>query len=166
VTEPTASVVTAPDWLARSVRTIPWSEAEGHLRAARNYWVASLRPDGMPHTRPVWGAWVDQRLVLSAGGGYWTMRNLRSHPLLSAHPEPAEGFVVVVEGHAAAVTDAGPDHMERTVNDYNAKYEWDIDAGEFERGIELVPTRAYAWRTGARGQRDFRDYDATRYDFS
>ena len=157
---PTGRTVTYPDWMARRGGTIPWSEVEERLESARSYWVASLRPDGLPHTRPVWGVWVDQRLVLSAGGGYWMLRNLRRHPPMSAHPEAAEGLVVVVEGRAVPIEDE--EHVRRAVAAYNVKYQWDIAEDEFAGGIELVPERVFAWRTG---DRDFHDYDATRFDF-
>jgi hypothetical protein len=64
--------VTHPDWMARAGGVIPWAEVDELLRAARNYRVASLGADGLPRTRPVWGVWLDQRLALSAGAGYWT----------------------------------------------------------------------------------------------
>ena len=38
---------------------LPWSFALERLEKARNYWVATTRPDGRPHTVPVWGVLVD-----------------------------------------------------------------------------------------------------------
>ena len=32
-----------------------WSRAEQRLVAARTYWIATTRPDGRPHCRPVGG---------------------------------------------------------------------------------------------------------------
>ncbi|HUP84300.1 MAG TPA: pyridoxamine 5'-phosphate oxidase family protein [Acidimicrobiales bacterium] len=158
---PVGRSVSHPDWMARRGGVIPWEEVERKLAAARNYWVASLRANGLPHTRPVWGVWFDQRLLLSAGGGYWMSRNLRRHSLVSAHPEEAEGLVVVVEGRAVAVEDR--DHLERAVAAYNEKYDWDITEEEFDGSMEVAPDRVFAWRTGGR---DFHDYDATRFDYS
>ena len=158
---PVGRTVSHPDWMARRGGVIPWDEVEPKLEDARNYWVASLRPDGLPHTRPVWGVWFDQRLLLSAGGGYWMARNLRRHPLVSAHPEDAEGLVVVVEGRAVPVADR--DHLKPAVAAYNDKYDWNITEEEFDGSTEIVPERVFAWRTGGR---DFHDYDATRFDFN
>jgi proteasome lid subunit RPN8/RPN11 len=90
------------------------------------------------------------------------LRNLRAHPLVSAHLEPAEGLVVVVEGRAVAIADAGPDHVARIVADYNAKYDWDIAEDEFVHGVEIHPDQVFAWRSSA--DRDFHDYDGTRFD--
>ena len=158
---PIGRTVTYPDWMARRGGVVPWDEVQRKLEGARNYWVASLRPNGLPHTRPVWGVWFDHRLLLSAGGGYWMSRNLRRHPLVSAHPEDAEGLVVVVEGRAVPVADN--EHLRGAVTAYNQKYDWDITADEFEGSAEVVPERVFAWRTG---DRDFHDYQATRFEFS
>ena len=37
---------------------LPWSWAEQQLVTARTYWIATTRPDGRPHCRPVWGVWL------------------------------------------------------------------------------------------------------------
>src|SRR5439155_12821608 len=42
-----------------------WSDAAARLESARNYWVATTRPDGRPHTMPVWGLWLDDAVVFS-----------------------------------------------------------------------------------------------------
>ena len=34
---------------------LDWSHAEQRLKRARNYWIATTRPDGTPHAVPVWG---------------------------------------------------------------------------------------------------------------
>lgn len=151
--------VTHPDWMARGGGVIPWAEVDEVLCAARNYWVASMRADGLPDTRPVWGAWLDHRLALSAGGGYWMLRSLRRHPMVSAHLEPAEGLVVVVEGRAVPITDG--ERIAPIVVAYNAKYDWNIAEDEFTGGMEIDPQCVFAWRTG---DRDFHDYDATRFE--
>src|SRR5439155_21047863 len=88
---PRSEPATHPDWLV-GPDTVAWSEVEERLRTTRNYWVATARADGRPHTRPVWGLWLEGGLVLSAGGGYWMMRNVRLNPAVSVHPEQAEGL--------------------------------------------------------------------------
>src|SRR6266511_4118734 len=46
---------------------LPWRWATTRLTAARSYWIATTRPDGRPHTRPVWGVWLDGRFYFSTG---------------------------------------------------------------------------------------------------
>jgi len=43
---------------------LPWSYAVERLTSARNYWLATCRPSGAPHTTPVWGIWLDDALYL------------------------------------------------------------------------------------------------------
>src|SRR5260370_21448742 len=39
---------------------LPWEWATERLGRARNYWIATTRPNVQPHSRPVWGVWLDQ----------------------------------------------------------------------------------------------------------
>ena len=42
---------------------LDWSRVEQRLRDAQHYWIASVRPDGRPHSVPRWGVWLD--------GAFW-----------------------------------------------------------------------------------------------
>ena len=57
---------------------LPWSWAEEHLGASRNYWVSTVSPSGAPHARPVWGVWSDGQLYFSSGSRIRT--NLTKRP--------------------------------------------------------------------------------------
>jgi hypothetical protein len=47
---------------------LDWSHAEERLERARNYWIATTRPDGTPHAAPVWGyGWRDRSTSVRAG---------------------------------------------------------------------------------------------------
>ena len=48
---------------------LPWEQVEGWLVGSRNYWICTTRPDGRPHAKPVWGAWIDDRALWSTGDG-------------------------------------------------------------------------------------------------
>src|SRR5215468_11807454 len=41
---------------------LPWSHARERLEGSRNYWICTTRPDGRPHSIPVWGFFVDDVL--------------------------------------------------------------------------------------------------------
>jgi hypothetical protein len=47
------------------------SAVQERLVAAQRCWLASVRPDGRPHTVPRWGVWLDGRCWWSSddGGG-------------------------------------------------------------------------------------------------
>ncbi len=104
---------------------LPWSWAEERLVAARNYWVASRRPDGRPHAMPVWGVWDAGALWFSSSRGSRKTRNLAADPRCVVTTENAVE-PVVVEGVAELVTDA--ETLARTLALMNAKYHTDYSA--------------------------------------
>ena len=81
---------------------LPWAWAEGRLTRSREYWVASVRPDGRPHVMPVWGAWNQ--------GAFWFSGGLRSRKIVNLKTNPACTVTtengkepVIVEGTAEFV---------------------------------------------------------------
>jgi hypothetical protein len=101
-------------------RWLPWSHAEQRLRAARNYWLATASPTGVPHATPVWGVWLDATLYFDGLPATRWARNLAANPRVTAHLESGED-VVIVEGRAdGLVTDA--QLGERIVAAWNGKY--------------------------------------------
>ena len=71
------------------------ARAIARLRASTIYWIATTRPDGRPHSMPVWGVWVDGALWFGTGGQ--KVRNLRHQPYAIVHHESAED-VAIIEG--------------------------------------------------------------------
>jgi hypothetical protein len=121
---------------------LPWSFVTERLASARNYWVASTRPDGRPHTVPVWGVVVDG--VLFHGGGTETAkaRNLARNPRVSVHLESADE-VVIVEGVLDKLTadDGDPELLRRVDAAYEAKYGMPHGTPVWR----LDPVVAFAW---------------------
>ena len=79
--------------------TLPWSFVEEQMAAARNYWIATVRPDSRPHAMPVWGAWLDGKLYIEGSPHTRRHRNLVANPHVVAHLESGDQ-VVIVEGEA------------------------------------------------------------------
>jgi nitroimidazol reductase NimA-like FMN-containing flavoprotein (pyridoxamine 5'-phosphate oxidase superfamily) len=98
---------------------MPWSWAVEHLEVARNYWVATTKPDGAPHLAAVWGVWLEGAFHFSTAGSSRKARNLAANPRCVVTPEQAEESVVV-EGRAERVT-AG-DRLSRIYHAYSDKY--------------------------------------------
>jgi PPOX class probable F420-dependent enzyme len=83
---------------------LPWSWAEERLASARDYWVASILPDGRPHVMPVWGVWLDDALWFSSAVRSRKARNLAADPRCTMTTDvPTEP--VVVHGTAAVIID-------------------------------------------------------------
>jgi hypothetical protein len=98
---------------------LPWSWAERRLTDSRNYWVASLWPDGRPHLMPVWGVWDGQALWFSSGRRSRKARNLALDARCVVATEDANE-PVVVEGTADVVQEH--DAIARVADLMNAKY--------------------------------------------
>ncbi|MEU6880941.1 pyridoxamine 5'-phosphate oxidase family protein [Streptomyces sp. NPDC046712] len=102
---------------------LPWTWAVERLTAARTYWIATTRADGRPHTRPVWGVWLEDGLWFSTGSV--ARLNLPRNPEITVHLDDGDR-PVIVEGRATAF--AGAAALARFVAAYNPKYDWDIAA--------------------------------------
>jgi hypothetical protein len=104
---------------AASAGLLPWSWAVERLERARNYWVATAMPDGVPHLAAVWGAWVGGALYFSTGGESVKARNLTADARCVVTPEYA-GESVVVHGVAERV--GNPAALDFVARIYTEKY--------------------------------------------
>ena len=100
---------------------LAWSWAEDRLIAARNYWIATTRPGGRPHCRPVWGVWLAGRLWFSTGS--LAGHNLAVNDRISVNLEDGDE-VVIVEGRAHQVDD--PRDLAAMCEAYSPKYDYPI----------------------------------------
>jgi PPOX class probable F420-dependent enzyme len=130
---------------------LPWSWVEQELEAARNYWIATVSPDGRPHAAPVWGIWIDGAVVFSTSPESRKGRNLARDPRVVIHLESGDD-VVILEGEIEVISLA-----ERMADAYEAKYDY-RPGGEGD-WFSLRPRVAYAWR-----ESDF-PRSATRFSF-
>lgn len=81
---------------------LPFTHAEDRLAKARNYWICTVRPDGRPHSIPVWGFWLDGAVYFGTSRATHKARNLAHNPALSIHLESGDD-VVILEGRAIEV---------------------------------------------------------------
>ena len=158
MSEPKASRPTAPDWLGGG-ELIPWTWAVERMDAERNYWIVSVRKDGRPQARPVWGQWDDDLgvLYLSVGhGGLQRASEQRPDGRrdVQVHVDSAVDVVIPSKGRSSAcpgsrgtvrstVTDPIESASKRIVERYNAKYDWDATASLLN--FAMRPRVAYGW---------------------
>jgi hypothetical protein len=123
---------------------LPWDWAAERLVEARDYWLVSNRADGRPTVRPVWGIWQDDRLLLSVGStSHW--RNLQtSSEVTVSLGDAAE--VVIVEGSASVELERTA--IERYVEVYNAKYDWNFTTDTAGGIVSVAPKTVLAWVSG------------------
>lgn len=100
---------------------LSWSWAERRLIEAQNYWIATTRPDGRPHCRPVWGVWLPHGFWFSTGS--LAGRNLGLNDEITVHLEDGQE-VVIVEGTARPETD--PAALQAMCDAYSHKYDYAI----------------------------------------
>src|SRR5205085_5766053 len=74
---------------------LPWKWAAERLTRARNYWIATTRPDGQPHSRPVWGIWLDDTFYFSTDS--LAVQSMAANSAITVHLESG-GEVVIIEG--------------------------------------------------------------------
>ena len=124
---------------------LDWSWAEEKLIKSRNYWICTTRPNGNPHSAPVWGVWMDGELYFSSAGSSAKATNLKKNSAVSVHLESGDE-VVIVEGKATVVKDKGA--LKKLAVAYEAKYPGvRIDQEPLDKSpvFVVMPKKAYAW---------------------
>jgi hypothetical protein len=101
---------------------LPWSRARDVLvsdtpTADLTFFVATVRPDGRPHTAGVGAVMVDDALYFTSGPGTRKSRNLAENPACSISVR-LRGVDLTLEGEAHRVTD--PSTVERLAAVYRS----------------------------------------------
>jgi hypothetical protein len=129
---------------------LSWDEVEHRLRLAQHYWLATVRPDGTPHSVPRWGVWLDGRFYYDGAPTTRHARNLQHNPACTLTLESG-AEVVILEG-ASIATRAAPDdlgtRLAAAFEKYHPQYAPAPDAWAAEAGGGLrviTPKRALAW---------------------
>ena len=90
---------------------LSWDAVEQRLRASRHYWLATVRPDGTPHSVPRWGVWLDGCFYYDGAAATRHVRNLDHNPACTLTLESGTE-VVIIEGLSTATPhDATPFDM-------------------------------------------------------
>jgi general stress protein 26 len=133
---------------------LPWSFAEERLAKSHNYWICSTRPDGRPHSIPVWGVWVAGAFHFSTDPDSQKARNLKANPAISVHVESGNEPVILEGQVEASKLDKNLDAA------YHAKYKMHLRDMPGPMAIfRLRPNTVLAWR-----EKDF-SISATKWKF-
>jgi Pyridoxamine 5'-phosphate oxidase len=121
---------------------LPWSWAVDRLARTRNYWLGTTSRDGAPHSMPLWGVWVNDRLYISTGRRSRKYANLlrdaRCVVTTGDGNEP-----VILEGTAREVGSTTQVERFREFADaYREKYDFDVTAMD-EPLFEVLPRVAF-----------------------
>jgi hypothetical protein len=134
---------------------LPWETVHQRLVDARYYWIATTRPNGRPHCRPVWGVWLPDGFWFSTGS--LARRNLPDNPEITVHLEDAYD-PIIVEGTARQVTEHAA--LEAMCDVYSAKYNYAMvptddgmvgssDGSSTGPAFHVTPRVVFAWSRGS-----------------
>jgi hypothetical protein len=138
---------------------LPYSTVETRLAKSRNYWICTARPDGRPHSIPVWGFFLDGAFYFGTSRLTRKARNLSHNPALSVHLESGDD-VVILEGTAVEVDITDRPTFKKLDTASRSKYKMPlmlVPEGVF---YSLRPTVILAWT-----ESDFPS-NATRWQFN
>lgn len=123
---------------------LTWDWVDRQMRAARNYWICSVRADGRPHSVPVWGAWVDGLLYFGTDRQAVKARNIARDSRVVVHLDSGDE-TVIVEGRAK-IAQVAAAQLQRISQCYIEKYELDPDLAESDNLLLcLIPSKVMAW---------------------
>jgi len=123
---------------------LPFRHAEERLAKSRNYWACTARPDGRPHSIPVWGFWIDGALYFGTARASRKARNLAQNAAVSIHLESGDD-VVIVEGNAVEVDPSDKPTFEKVNAASHAKYKMPLVVMPETLLYSVRPHRVLAW---------------------
>ncbi|OGO32765.1 MAG: hypothetical protein A2Z03_10660 [Chloroflexi bacterium RBG_16_56_8] len=125
---PQASRPYMPDYGVQNAQSgkglLAWNWAVEQLSNARNYWIATTRPDGQPNMTPVWGVWLDEAFYFSSGARSRKARNLAVNPKCVISTDQAN-VPVILEGRARRVSNHAL--LRHVAEAYSKKYQWQLE---------------------------------------
>jgi hypothetical protein len=137
---------------------LPFSHAEQRLTKSRNYWICTARPDGRPHSIPVWGFWIDGALYFGTGRSSRKARNLAHNAAVSIHLDSGDD-VVILEGTVVEIDLSDKSQLKKLDAASRAKYKMPMVVGPENVLYSVRPRVVLAWT-----EKDFPN-NATRWQF-
>lgn len=137
---------------------LPWSHVSERMEKAMHYWVCSVGPDGRPHSTPVDGLWIGNKLYFGGSPETRRNRNIVANPAVSIHLENAME-VVILQGYAHELR-APEGALAVSLSEASSKkYGWGPKPEDFAAGgtFEFKPRVVLAWTQFPK--------DATRWTF-
>ncbi len=124
---------------------LDWPATARRLATSRNYWVATVWPDGRPHLWPVWAVWLDEALWFCASLRSRKIRNVQHNPQVVITADDSED-PIVVEGRAEIISEMPAIEVFRAA--VNKKYEVTYGLDFFDPAVNATvlvrPAQAFA----------------------
>ncbi|MGH9803132.1 MAG: pyridoxamine 5'-phosphate oxidase family protein, partial [Blastocatellia bacterium] len=126
---------------------LDWSHVIERMAAAQNYWICTVSPDAYPHTTPVWGLWLDDKLYFGGGPMTKRSRNLNQNPAVSVHLESGSD-VIILHGEAHPLTSLDKDLTVKLADLSAEKYGYRPKPEDYAAPgtFVFVPSVVLAWK--------------------
>lgn len=132
---------------------VPNAHVAQRLQSDIIAWFITVRPDGRPHSVPVWFLWDGEDILVFSKPNNQKLRNLQNNPnvVLSLDNTNGGGDIVTIDGKAELL-DGQQTDLNTTLPAYSAKYGdriksfgWTPEsmAAEYSQGIRVTLTRFY-----------------------
>jgi nitroimidazol reductase NimA-like FMN-containing flavoprotein (pyridoxamine 5'-phosphate oxidase superfamily) len=123
-------VPVAEEPLVTGAPATPWAHADERLSTPereRNYWLATIRPDGRPHVMPILGLWLDDAFHFITGERTRKGKNLAGNPqcVVASSSKKLPALDVIIEGRATRVTDEAK--LSRLADAYGSELHWPLE---------------------------------------
>lgn len=102
---------------------LSWKWAQDRLTRSREYWIATVRPNGAPHVMVIWGLWQENEFFFSTGSQSRKAQNLAKNAKCVICNEDA-GEAVIAEGLARRLRDVP--RIRKFLSLYERKYKFDM----------------------------------------
>jgi hypothetical protein len=106
---------------AGNSQPIAWADARQRLAKGGWFWLATVRPDGAPHTMPVLAVWSDSALYVASKETARKSRNIASDGRCVIATDTGD-LHLIVEGEARRVRDE--ETLRRASAAFDDIYEW------------------------------------------
>ena len=124
---------------------------EERLHSDEMIWLTTVRPDGRPHSVPLWFLWESATLLIFSKPNTQKIRNLRRNPSVTLALDDTKKGVVILEGTAELL---GRGDASATLQAYGEKYREGLrrlgrTVEEFttlySQPIHVTPVRLITW---------------------
>jgi len=125
-----------------------WSHVQARMAAAMHYWVSTVDAGGHPHSTPVDGLWLDDRLYFGGNTTTRRYRNLTANPAVCVHLESALD-VVILQGEAHELKSPDRELTLRLAAASKTKYGYSPGPDAYSQpGVHVFEARkVLAWTT-------------------
>jgi pyridoxine/pyridoxamine 5'-phosphate oxidase len=135
---------------------IPWTKVDAHLRSFRSIWISTTRPDGRPHSVPLWYVWDGKSIYFITQRSTQKAHNLAQQPYAIIHAGDGDD-AIILEGPVVIVTDpteqgqVNAAYMEKYVDPHSGAQATIYNEGDDLYRVDV--RHAMMWEYGVMGTR-------------